>query len=138
MRTCVQRLSAGVSRLRGTETAQGGLKRQLLRAEVATLLAGLAASHPCPGSFANEHLDLVTNAGRVGVSVHAGRAWMNNEALLSVLAAAGDPHVDWLILVVPLTYKHSAQHAHVVQQATALASAGGICLELAGLALVPY
>jgi hypothetical protein len=128
----------GAARLRGTQSDKGGLKRDPLRAVLHDLV-GEHARHPLAGTtFASDQIDLMLNEAPVGISIHAGRAWMNNEALLAVLGAACAPDLDWLILVVPQSYMRSVQHPHIVQQIASLAAASGVDLDLQGVATVPF
>lgn len=131
-------IASGAASLRGTQSDKGGLKRDPLRA----VLHGLVGEHgrhpPAGTTFASDQIDLMLNEAPVGITVHAGRAWMNNEALLAVLGAACAPAVDWLILVVPQSYMRSAQHPHIVQQIASLAAASGVDLDLQGVAIVSF
>jgi hypothetical protein len=90
------------------------------------------------GSFAAHELDFVLPAERLAVSVQAGRAWTNNGALLAVLAAAAESGVEWLLALVPFTYKTGAQFPPVVDQLRALAGSSGVDLDLRGIAVVAY
>jgi hypothetical protein len=131
-------IANGADRLRQTQSDKGGLKRDPLRA-VLHGLVGDHARHPFPGTtFAYDQIDLMLNEAPVGITIQAGRAWMNNEALLAVLGAACAPAVEWLILVVPQSYMRSAQHCHIVQQISALAAAGGVDLDLQGVSIVAF
>lgn len=96
---------------------------------------GLTGQRP---TFASDQIDLMLNEAPVGITIHAGRAWMNNEALLAVLGAACAPALEWLILVVPQSYMSSAQHSHIVQQIISLAAASGVDLDLPGVSIVPF
>jgi hypothetical protein len=87
-------------------------------------------------SLGRGQLDFYVPDERIAVTVQAGRAWTNNEALLAVLAAAGQPAVDWLVLPVPMIYKGSAQYPQIVQQLQALATADGVGLDLKGLVVL--
>lgn len=131
-------IANGAARLRATQSDKGGLKRDPLRVALHDLV-GEHAHHPLTATtFASDQIDLMLNEAPVGITIHAGRAWMNNEALLAVLGAACAPAVEWLILVVPQSYMRSAQHPHIVQQITSLAAAGGVDLDLQGVSIVPF
>ncbi|GAA4847134.1 hypothetical protein GCM10023221_27310 [Luteimicrobium xylanilyticum] len=74
----------------------------------------------------------------VALSVHGGRAHTNNEVLLSVLAAAAHPGVDWLVSVVPERYKNGPTLTRVHDQLRELRDASGIDLDLVGVTLVGF
>lgn len=131
-------IASGADSLRGTQSDKGGLKRAPLRAVLHALVGEHARHPPAGATFASDQIDLMLADAPVGIAVHAGRAWMNNEALLAVLGAACAPAVDWLILVVPQSYMGSAQHPHIVQQIASLAAASGVDLDLQGVAIVPF
>lgn len=102
------------------------------------LLGSLVSPFAGDAAFSSHLLDAVSGADRSAVSVQAGRAHTNNEALLGVLAAASHPLVDWLILVVPERYKNSGAYVGVTAQLDALASSPGIGLDLCGIAVVAF
>jgi hypothetical protein len=138
MKAASDLIANGAGRLRKTQSDKGGLRRDPLRA----VLHGIVGDHARPPlagtTFASDQIDFMLNEAPVGITIHAGRAWMNNEALLAVLGAACAPAVEWLILVVPQSYMGSAQHPHIVQQITALAAAGGVDLDLQGVSIVSF
>lgn len=138
MKAAADLIANGAARLRETQSEKGGLKRDPLRAVLHDLV-GDHAGHPLAGTtFASDQIDLMLNEAPVAITIHAGRAWMNNEALLAVLGAACAPAVEWLILVVPQSYMRSAQHPHIVQQIASLAAASGVDLDLQGVSIVPF
>lgn len=125
--------------LRATEGSDGGLKRPQLREAVVQSMAGLVHRGSCSTSpFGKEELDFVLAGRKLAISVQAGRAWSNNGALLALLGAAADPGIQWLVIAVPFVYKTGAQYAPVAGQVTDLLAAGGVDLDLAGVALVAY
>ena len=125
--------------LRATESSTGGLQRVDLAAVITSavrrLQAGVAGPRP---TFARKEVDVVIQPLRAAVSVQAGRAWTNNGALTAVLAAASTEGVDWLLLLVPTTYKGGPQHANVRKQLGELAAARGVHLDLQGIGLLGY
>jgi hypothetical protein len=134
----VNALLVGAPRIRATATPKGGLKSRDLVEVTAGLLTGLVDPHACGEAFTAGQIDLLARHSRTGIAVQAGRAWMNNEALLAVLAAATDPHVDWLVLVVPDQYMGSVQASNITTQLEALGRAEGVDLELQGVAVVAF
>ncbi len=96
--------------------------------------AGALPSQP----FARAELDFVLPGLRSAVGVQAGRAWTNNGALLAVLAAASAEGIDWLLLLVPTTYKGGPQRQHVLTQLRELAVARGVHLDLRGVGVLGY
>ena len=138
MKVVAELIATGAPKLRATQSVKGGLKRDPLRTALYELVGDHARHDPVGITFASDQIDFVLADAPVGVSVHAGRAWMNNEALLALLGASCTPDLEWLILVVPQTYMGSAQHPHIVQQITALAAAGGVDLDLRGVAIAAF
>lgn len=130
-------LDGNAARFRATQTPEGGLKRADLSRVLRSLL-DLAVSGPGKDTFSRTELDLVVPELRIGLAVQAGRAWTNNGALLSVLAAASDTAVEWLLIMTPFTYKNSAAFPNVELQVRALAEAEGVDLDLHGVGLVAY
>lgn len=135
---CVARIEHGQHRLRGTETPTGGLLRPKLRAELLSVLDGLVTGVSPGGEFGSAELDAVHPTDKIAVSVQAGRASNNNQALIAVLAAAADPGTEWLVLVVPDRYGSFTPYLKVVTQLDALASADGIDLDLRAIAVLGY
>lgn len=121
--------------LRGTETSNGGLKRELLKDVLVGRVPGLQFAPP---GFASREIDLLVPERALAVSLQAGRAWTNNGALLAVLAAADAKDVRSLILFVPEHYKSGVQHAYVREQLQHLAAATGITLDLDGVLLLGF
>ena len=132
-------LERHLTALRATESANGGLQRVDLAAvitpAVRRLQDGVAGRRP---TFARKEVDFVVPPLRAAVSVQAGRAWTNNGALTAVLAAASTEGVDWLLLLVPTTYKGGPQHANVRKQLVELSAARGVHLDLQGIGLLGY
>jgi hypothetical protein len=135
---CVARIEHGHHRLRGTETPTGGLLRSKLRAELLSVLDGLVTGVTPGGEFGSAELDAVHPTDKIAVSVQAGRASNNNQALIAVLAAAADPGTEWLVLVVPDRYGSFTPYIKVVAQLNTLASADGIDLDLRAIAVLGY
>jgi hypothetical protein len=133
----VFRLEENSIAFRATQTSEGGLRRPLLR-DVLVDLVPQVGRLPAPGIFTPAELDLVLPELRVGLAVQAGRAWTNNGALLSVLAAASEPAVDWLVALVPFAYKSGSAFPNVSVQLSALAIGGGVDLDLHGIGIVAY
>jgi hypothetical protein len=137
MKDVVSRLVDHSKTIRATEGPKGGLKRRDLVGAVGAALD--LRPRPVTGSsFAAGQLDFEIASDRLAVAVHTGRAWMNNEALLSVLAAASDPALDWLVLVVPQKYLGGGQYPYIVKQLQALANSSGVDLELQAVTIIPY
>lgn len=134
----VEALERDSQALRATQGPDGGLKRPMLRQAVAESLGGLGCAHGSKSRFASEELDFLLADQRLAISVQAGRAWTNNGALLALLAAAADPEVDWLAVMVPFSYKTGTQYSRVARQMTDLVAAHGVDLDLAGVALIAY
>jgi hypothetical protein len=131
-------LTVGLGTFANTATDAGGLRRDRLREVAAEILGLSAAPAPLSGGLAHGQLDFYVPDGCIAVAVQAGRAWTNNEALLAVLAAASQPAIEWLVLLVPMIYKRSAQYPPIVQQLQALAAADGVDLDLKGVVLLGY
>ena len=135
---CVARIEHGQHRLRGTETPTGGLLRPKLRAELLTVLDGLVTGVTPGEEFGSAELDAVRPTDKIAVSVQAGRASNNNQALIAVLAAAADPGTEWLVLAVPDRYRSFTPYIKVVAQLDSLASSEGIDLDLRAIAVLGY
>ena len=123
--------------MRATEESNGGLKRKALKSVVEARLLGTPIGSSGGGFFPHE-LDFVLPTQNAAVSVQAGRAWMNNGALLAVLAAAAQPNIEWLLCLVPFTYMNAAQFDPVVAQIEALAVSDGVDLDLRGIIVIAY
>lgn len=138
MLQCVARLERAQHRLRATETPSGGLKRPLLRAALLGALDGSATPPVSSAEFGHTELDAVLLSDKVAISVQAGRASNNNQALIAVLAAAADPGSEWLVLVVPERYSSFTPYIKVVEQLDELAASDGIDLDLRAVAVIGY
>ena len=90
------------------------------------------------GSFEVGSLSSVLSGRKVGISVHGGRAFTNNEALVAVLAAADHADIDWLIEVMPDRYKGGPTFDKVRGQLEQLQSARGIDLHLIGVTIIGF
>ncbi len=105
---------------------------------ISTHLAGLTEGAQGAHAQYPPELDFVLPGLRSAVGVQAARAWTNNGALLAVLAAASAEGIDWLLLLVPTTYKGGPQHQHVLTQLRELSVARGVHLDLRGVGVLGY
>lgn len=77
MRAAADLIASDAAMLCGTQSDKGDLKRDPLRA-VLHGLVGEHARHPLPApAFASDQINLMLNEAPVGITIHAGRAWMN-------------------------------------------------------------
>ncbi|EAP98558.1 hypothetical protein JNB_00280 [Janibacter sp. HTCC2649] len=130
------------------EAADGGLRKPVVAAAVADRLADkgfripvngdllvTAAMRLGPGSVS---IDALHSISGLGVSVHAGRAWNNNEALVGVLKMAAASSVRTAAVVVPAHYKGSAAAPKISEFLENLSQWSGVHLELDGIAVFAY
>lgn len=82
-------------------TAQGSIKSEPLRELLGPVLSQFDVIPGGQATFASKRIDFAGLDQRIGVALQAGRAFANNGAILSVLAAASSPNVDWAVVVVP-------------------------------------
>lgn len=116
----------------------GGVKRLELLPALTTIVRGFGLTVFERDSFASNEVDLIDTRNRIGVSLQAGRARTNNGALLSVLAAAAAPDVDWLIILAPTRYKSGAAAVPVTEDLREMASEAGIRLAVMAVLVLAY
>jgi hypothetical protein len=121
-----------------TVTPAGGVKVSKLRDVLRAVAAMHGLVHPFGDTFAAGELAWESREKALAVAIQAGRAATNNGGLVSVLAAAARPDVDWLILVLPERYKRGSTYGIVLKQIGALSGADGIDLDLAGVTLIGF
>lgn len=124
--------------LAATVTAAGGVQVSKLRDALRAVASSHALVHPSGDTFAVGELAWESRAAGLAVAIQAGRAAANNGGLISVLAAAARPDVDWLILVLPERYKGATCYGAVLKQIGAVSGARGIDLDLAGVTLIGF
>lgn len=121
-----------------TVTPAGGVNVSKLR-DVLSATAARHGLHLGSGdTFAVNELAWESRDRALAVAVQAGRAATNNGGLVSLLAAAARPQVDWLILVLPERYKGATTYGVVLRQLRALSRADGIDLDLVGVTLIGF
>lgn len=145
-------LMAGVetvrSRLSATRKADGGLSRVKVLDAAKPQLEELGFTVGAPDSV---RIDARTKSGStsvafdathagvgVAVTVHAGRAWTNHEAVMAVLRMAAAEDVRTGVLIVPEHYKGSIAAANVIQCLRDMAGWEGVWLDLEGVAVLSY
>ncbi len=124
--------------LRATMDERGGLKRDDLRDAMVASARKLGLDTESPAHFERTQLDFSHRSGRYAISLQAGRAAVNNDALLSVLAAASARAIDWLIIVLPHSYKNGKPCDKVLDQLQALAQTTGIDIDIKGVVVVGF
>ena len=117
----------------GLRAPKGGISRQHVVERLGEIVtrAGLTVA---PDSY----FDGLNREQRLALRVEAGRAHTNNDALLATLEAARDPHVDVLLLVVPVRYMSGAVVDPVKARLKTVLNSPGIDLALTGVALTAY
>jgi hypothetical protein len=121
-----------------TVTPDGGVKVIKLRDVLRGVAMRHGLVHPTGDTFAAGELAWENRELALAVAIQAGRAATNNGGLVSVLAAAARPDVDWLILVLPERYKRGPTYGDVLKQVSALSGADGIDLDLVGVTLIGF
>src|SRR3954454_9779648 len=81
-----------------TVTPAGGVKVSMLRDVLRAVATKHGMVYPSGDTFAAAELAWENREKALAVAIQAGRAATNNGGLVSVLAAAARPDVDWLIL----------------------------------------
>lgn len=122
--------------LRRTVTPSGGIRRSGLL-EILGALPALT-SRTAGAMFAPDQLAFTAANGRVSLSAHGGRAYVNNEAVIAALAAATSPSVRTHVAVVPASYKKAPTAIRVRDQLASLLTQSGVRLELDHVVLVVY
>ncbi|GHH71060.1 hypothetical protein [Promicromonospora soli] len=125
-------------RLATVVTTQGSIKSDPLRELLGPVLSPFAITPGGQASFAAKGIDFTGPDQRIGVALQAGRAFANNGAIMSVLASASSPDIDWMVVVVPEIYKSSRVYPRVLDQLHDLQGAHGIHLDLQGVILLSY
>lgn len=121
-----------------TVDSKGGITVEALRGVLEPVVEQVGFDECSHATFSAKEL-LWEHAGlRVAISVQAGRAETNNGALMAVLAAAAQPSVDWLVVVLPDRYKGGSTFGKVRDRVRALKDATGVRLDLAGVTLIGF
>lgn len=94
-----------------------------------------AATHDGVESVA---IDALHAASGVGVTVHVGRAWTNNEALVGVLRMAAANDVRIAAVIVPDRYKGSSAAPNVHDFLLTMSRWKGVHLDLDLIAVISY
>lgn len=121
-----------------TVTPAGGVNVSKLRDVLRAVAAKHGLVHPSGDTFAVGEIAWENRDKALAVAIQAGRAANNNGGLVSVLAAAARPDVDWLILVLPERYKRGTTYGNVLKRIGALSGAEGIDLDLVGATLIGF
>lgn len=124
--------------IRDTFTSTGGISRPAVAAIVHPVLVGASFLPQSPADFLPEEIHYSATALSTVVSIQTGRASTNNGGLVATLSAASCAGVDWLLLLAPENYKGSTAADRVASHLDELAAAGGIHIDLVGVALVAY
>ena len=74
----------------------------------------------------------------VAVTVHAGRAWTNHEAVMAVLRMSAAHLVRVGLIIVPEHYKGSTAATNVIQFLREMANWEGVWLDLEGVAVLAH
>ena len=119
-------------------TSQGSITSEPLRETLEPVLSPFGMTPGVQAGFAVKEIHFTGTDLRTGVSLQAGRAFANNGALVSVLASASSPDIEWMIVVVPEVYKGSKVYPRVLAQFHELQKAHGIHLDLQGAILLSY
>jgi hypothetical protein len=138
VRAVVDAIAQVSPRLAAQVTSQGSITSEPLREILKPVLSRFGITPGHHAGFASKELHFSATDLRTGVSLQAGRAFVNNAALVSVLASASSPDIDWVIVVVPEIYKSSKVYLKVLDQLHELQGAHGIHLDLQGAVLVSY
>ena len=138
VRAVVERIAEASPRLAALVTPQGSIKIDPLLMALEPVLSPFGVTPGGGTGFAPTQIHFTGTGGRIGVSLQTGRAIANNGTLVSVLAAASSPDIDWIIAVVPEIYKSSKVYRNVLDQLQELQGAHGIYLDLQGVILVSY
>ncbi|MGN7246796.1 hypothetical protein ACTHQ1_03585 [Janibacter anophelis] len=86
----------------------------------------------------DESLGAFIDARGVAITVHAGRAYTNNEVMWRLLQLAGEPRVRALIAVAPHVYKKGSCAPKVEQQLLEISRNPGLAIDLEWAAHVAY
>ena len=138
MRAVAGAISLVTPRLAALVTPEGRITSEPLRETLKPVLSPFGMSPGGQASFAAKEIHFTGADLRTGVSLQAGRAFVNNGVLISVLASASSPDIDWVVVVVPEAYKGSRVYPKVLDQLHELQGARGIHLDLQGVVLVSY
>lgn len=132
--------------LRSATDSSGGIKRadlvlaarpHLRKAGFSTSTEG-SISMPVVGANDSVHFDAFCAGAAAALTLHAGRAWTNHEAIMSALrmAAANDVRVG--ILVVPDRYKGTPAAEPIEDFLRRLATWRGVVLQLDAVLVLGY
>lgn len=121
-----------LSQLPNLRSVEGGISRDAVVSALASSCRRVGLVH------AREGFDAYSRSARVALRVEAGRAHTNNDGLVALLSAAADPAVDFLILVVPNSYKGTITAPKVEARIRWALSSNGILLSLNGVAVIGY
>lgn len=108
----------------------GGVRAAAVRNAISPSLSQLGFSTGAAGTLVDEMGTAVT--------VHGGRAYMNNEAVWRIIQLAGDPSIRAVITVVPRVYKGSACASKVAAQIKALSANEGVMVDLDWASYAPF
>jgi hypothetical protein len=125
----------------------GALKRTDLIAAARPLLQRTGFTLGAPGSVRMPatgvrggvvEFDAYHPGTAAALTIHAGRAWTNHEAIIATLrmAAAGDVRIG--VLVAPERYKGTAAASPIIGFLQDLAGWRGVTLDLDGVVVIPY
>jgi hypothetical protein len=138
VRTVVERIAEASPRLAALVTPQGSIKINPLRKALEPVLSPFDVTPGGGTGFAPTQIHFTGTGRRIGVSLQTGRAIANNGTLVSVLAAASSPDIDWIVAVVPELYKGTKVYPNVLEQLRELQRAHGVHLDLQGVVLISY